>query len=94
MLPVKEDSHVDIEDVSRLQRSGVRDPVRRDVIHLKYIFGWKILQQTRTWCGDALWIPVEVERGRVDLVSDTNNDDSDDIDDDVNDNEDYDTPDG
>ena len=41
MLPVKEDSHVDVEDVSRLERPGVRDPVRRDVIHFKYIFEWK-----------------------------------------------------
>ena len=38
ILPVKEDSHVDVEDISRLQRPSVRDPVRRDVIHLKYIF--------------------------------------------------------
>ena len=38
MLPVKEDSHVDVENVSRLERPGVRDPVRRDVIHFKYVF--------------------------------------------------------
>ena len=42
MLPVKEDSHVDVEDVSRLQRPGVRDPVCRDVIHFEYMFRWKM----------------------------------------------------
>ena len=35
IIPVKEDRHVDIEDVSRLQRPSVWNPVSSDVVHFK-----------------------------------------------------------
>ena len=54
MLPVKEDCHIDVKDVSRHQRPGVRNPVRCDVIHCrKWILQIEEIKQSEALLPDV-----------------------------------------